>query len=80
MNQMQMDITPEMEGFLNTTIDSILKNKKEEDRIVRQLFENKMVKVFKENLKLIDKIVTPDEFKEMITQNGMELKEDQNNE
>ncbi len=75
-----MDITPEMEGFLNTTIDSILKNKKEEDRIVRQLFENKMVKVFKENLKLIDKIVTPDEFKEMITQNGMELKEDQNNE
>lgn len=80
MGQMQMEITPEMEGFFNTTIDSILKNKKEEDRIVRQLFENKMMHLFREKLKLVDKIVTPDEFKEMITQNGMELKEDQKDE
>ena len=39
-----------------------------------------MMHLFREKLKLVDKIVTPDEFKEMITQNGMELKEDQKDE
>lgn len=80
MGQMQMEVTPEMEGFLNNTIDSILKNKKEEDRIIRQLFENKMVKLFREKLKLVDQEVTPDGFKEMVINSGMEIKEDQQNE
>ena len=74
--QMKMESTPEMEEMLSSTIDSILKNKKEEERIVRQLRENKMVKVFKENLRLTIEEVSSSEFKKLVENNSMLEKED----
>ena len=74
--QMQMEITEDMEKMLSSTIDSILKNKKEEDKIIRQLRENKMVRLFRSKLNLVEQEMTAEEFKSLVTKNSMEITEE----
>lgn len=64
-----MEIDSEMESRLSTTVDSILKNNDERQRIIQQLRERKMISLFKSRLNLIEQEMTADEFKEFVTEN-----------
>lgn len=67
-----MEFGEEMEQRLSGTVDSILKNKEEEQRIVRQLLEKKMVKLFRNNLSLTEKEMSTEEFKTLAAENQPE--------
>lgn len=66
----QMD--DQMKERMLQTVDSLLKNKKEEQQIVSQLRERKLVELFNKQLKLEEKEMTQDEFKEFAKQNQPE--------
>lgn len=59
----------EMKDKMMQTVEGILKNKKEEQRIVSQLREKKLVELFSTQLKLEEKEMTQEEFKEFTKQN-----------
>lgn len=59
----------EMKDKMMQTVEGILKNKKEEQRIVSQLREKKLVELFSKQLKLEEKEMTQEEFKEFTKQN-----------
>jgi trigger factor len=67
-----MDIDSEMESRLSTTVDAILKNNDERQRIVQQLRERKMVNLFKSRLNLVEQEMTADEFKNYVSENQAE--------
>lgn len=64
-----MEIDEDMENRLASTVDSILKNKKEEQRIISELRERKMIKLFKEKVSLTEQEMTPEEFKKLVSEN-----------
>ncbi|PKP50926.1 MAG: hypothetical protein CVT92_14105 [Bacteroidetes bacterium HGW-Bacteroidetes-1] len=64
-----MEIDEDMENRLASTVDSILKNKKEEQRIISELRERKMIKLIKEKVSLTEQEMTPEEFKKLVSEN-----------
>ena len=54
---------------------SALQNQEEYNRLSYQVFTDKMLAIFKENVKLNEKEVTFDEFVDLITEKNKELAE-----
>lgn len=63
------------EESMNQIIASALSNQEEYNRLSYQVFSDKMLAIFKENVKLNEKEVTFDEFVEIITEKNKELTE-----
>lgn len=63
------------EESMNQIIAGALSNQEEYNRLSYQVFSDKMLAIFKENVKLNEKEVTFDEFVEIITEKNKELAE-----
>ncbi|MDO8898424.1 MAG: hypothetical protein Q7V19_12310, partial [Bacteroidales bacterium] len=75
-----MEIDEQMEKSLSSTVDSILKNNDEKQRIIHQLRERKMVALFKSKLTLTEQAMSPEEFKNFVSKNQPEQTEADENE
>jgi FKBP-type peptidyl-prolyl cis-trans isomerase (trigger factor) len=58
----------EQDERLNKIVDSVLSNKEESNRLHDQLFDQKLLDLFKTRLRLVNKEVDYDEFVQMVTQ------------
>lgn len=74
--QYGLEASEETEKLIGSTIDSILKDKKESDRIQRQLREEKMVRLFRSKLSLTDEELSVDAFKAMIEKENKKSEEE----
>ena len=63
------------EESMNQIIAGALSNQEEYNRLSYQVFTDKMLAIFKDNVKLNEKEVTFDEFVEIITEKNKELAE-----
>ena len=63
------------EDTLQQIAVSALQNQEEYNRLSYQVFTDKMLAIFKENVKLNEKEVTFDEFVDIITEKNKELAE-----
>lgn len=68
----------EVEKMISSTVDSILKDKKEANRIERQIHEQKMVKLFRSKLQLNVVEMSSEAFKSLVDKNNEETKEETN--
>jgi hypothetical protein len=62
---------PEHEERLNKIADSVLSNREEASRLHDQLFDQKLMNVFVENLTISDKDIDYDDFVKIITEKNV---------
>lgn len=55
-----------MDSLIDSLTDSILKDKKEAERIHNQIRETKLVKLFREKLQLKEVFMSSEEFKDLM--------------
>lgn len=58
----------ETEKRMNEIVDSIMQNKEETKRVYEQLYDNKLLSVFKSNIKQVNKTIGYEEFVKLATQ------------
>ncbi len=66
LRQYGMADSPEMASLMESLTDSVLKDKKEADRIHNQISESKMVKLFREKLQLKEVEMSTEAFKDLM--------------